>query len=41
MPGLAFTPERFEPSLEERAKEFFNKMIKKNDVALGEHSGPI
>ena len=33
MPGLVFTPERLEPSLPERAKEFFDKMIKKNDSA--------
>jgi hypothetical protein len=35
MPGLAFTPERSEPSLEERPKDFLNKMIKKNDAASG------
>jgi hypothetical protein len=35
MPGLTFTPERIEPNLPERAKEFFNKMIKKNDAASG------
>jgi hypothetical protein len=33
MPGLAFSPERLEPSLPERAKEFFKMMIKKNDSA--------
>ena len=40
MPGLVYTPERSEGRLEERAREFFNKMIQKNNVALGGCHGP-
>ena len=34
MPGLEFTPERLEPSLEERVKQFFYKTTQRNDAAL-------
>ncbi len=41
VPGLEFTPERLEPSLEERFKQFVYKMTQRNDAALGERLGPI
>ena len=40
MPGLEFTPERLEPGLEERVKQFFYKMTQRNDAVLGERLGP-
>ena len=39
MPGLEFTPERLEPGIEERVKQFFYKMTQRNDAALGECLG--
>jgi hypothetical protein len=40
MPGLVYTPERSQGSVEEVAKQFFNKMIQKNNVASGVGLGP-
>jgi len=40
MPGLLYTPERSQGSLEEVAKQFLNKMIQKNNVASGACVGP-
>ena len=40
MPGLLYTPERSQGSLEEVAKQFFNKMIQRNNVASGVRVGP-
>jgi len=40
VPGLEFTPEKLEPSLEERFKLFVCKMIQRNDAVLGERLGP-
>jgi len=41
LPGLVYTPERSQGRLDEVAKQFFNKMIQKNDVALGVRPGLI
>ena len=35
MPGLVYTPERSQGRVEEVAKQFLNKMIHKNNIALG------
>ena len=40
MPGLLYTPERSQGTLEEVAKQFLNKMIQKNNAALGVCLGP-
>ena len=40
IPGLIYTPERSQGSLEEVAKQFLNKMIQKNNVASGVCVGP-
>ena len=39
-PGLEFTPEKLEPSLEERFKQFVCKMTQRNEAVLGERPGP-
>jgi hypothetical protein len=40
VPGLEFTPERLEPGLEERFKQFVCRMTQRNDAVLGERLGP-
>jgi hypothetical protein len=40
VPGLEYTPERSQGSLQEVAKQFFNKMIQRNNVASGVCLGP-
>jgi hypothetical protein len=40
VPGLEFTPERLELSLEERFKQFVYRMTQRNDAVLGERLGP-
>jgi hypothetical protein len=41
LPGLVYTPNRSQGRLEEVARQFFNKMIQKNNVASGTRLGPI
>jgi hypothetical protein len=40
VPGLEFTPEKLEPSVEERFKQFVCKMTQRNDAVSGERLGP-
>ena len=40
VPGLEFTPEKLEPSLEERFNQFVCRMTKRNDAVSGERLGP-
>ena len=40
VPGLEFTPEKLEPSLEERFKHFVCRMTQRNDAVSGERLGP-